>query len=1114
MLSPFVLIGIGGSGGKTLRTTRADLERQLENLGWTGDFPEAWQFVHIDVPSKPDGLDASLPGALPSGSYNGLVASGVNYQVVDRLLSNSLKPQLNLDATAGWRPLATQVSVPIDRGAGQFRAIGRIITVTHLREVKSAIADAVGRIQTPGIEGQLKHIAKLVGADDQMEMREPVYLIVSSLAGGSGAGAVVDVNWALRAAGVAVENAGTILYAPDVFKSIPETMRKGIRPNALATLSELSAAWWNEEGISATTNAMYNAEGMVLPQAEGRAPGMILVGRKNSANLDYIDQNAVYVAMGRALSAWMTSEPLQDALTAYVTGNGPSSSYETVGEFPSALSHQTPPFRAIGYARVSLGRNLLREYVSEYLAREGVETVLRKHLETKRGQDDDRSDRELVDEAAKLAFRGYVRQCGLNERGPDDNDVLDALAPPERHEWFERLQADITSQFIDAIGPGGKDTNAIRTYISNAASDLSNRYLSTEHAGQLEMARAWSVAIQKRVMAATATSIARSGALVTAEMLNKLTREEIPYVIEELRREADGFASWAADIDGAINGALMEGGAANLQANSPLVTNAVKAAAVALYSHVEVQVRKLAGDLLSDLSDNFLEPLTLAVEAGRQRLQEDEAPQGAVPSDISLWPTGDDVPSRLKPSPNEFLLEKPNTYPTTRAELVARSVPGNLSTGDAEREAVGQIITGTVEIGSTDQTLIQTHRVWQPANSELRPASQSPQRAQFRVELRGSDLLNRANGWSVDTSRAMGRYLAQSLEDYLTDEDIQPEQLADRLGSYEGALTGAIGAAAPLAAIDKVMLAQVHRQKEVEPLYLLSTIPFPGKSEARDATVRVLHNSGLNPDKFTFKEAPVGAIDVFTALPATLHPVAFESLMKPIAEEWAAVKLDPTSRGAFWRWRRARSLPEFIPIAPPVRRAMVRGWFTASLLNRLEIPLGQQWTIFDPLSRGPVPFPFPLLQPDVSLGYEYLPAVLKSLPLAWLDCSTQGDVAPMAAYRCLRDLGGSGESDAVGDYSLNRTLRNWLANGPAEPGAPQVEGVGVTIEERRDYALDRIRNWRTAYTGVFEATEASLDPFSAPRAYELRDDILAAFTELFAGVESVRSLQSSPTVFN
>lgn len=1113
MLSPFLLIGVGGSGGKTLRTARADLERQLENVGWSEPFPDAWQFVHIDVPTKPDGLDPGLPGALPARSYQGLVASGVNYKTVDRLLTQSLRPVLDMDATAGWRPMATQVSVPIDRGAGQFRAIGRVITITHLGAIKSAIEDAVARIHTPEVKGQLMRLAALVGADEKQDMGDPVYLIVSSIAGGSGAGAVLDVSWALRAAGVPVEKTGIVLYAPDVFDSIPETMRKGVRPNALATLSELAAAWWNEDGISETANALYNAEGLVLPQAEGRAPGMILVGRKNSSNLDYVEQNSVYSAMGRALSAWMTSEVLQDKLTAYITGNALASAFTTVSEFPTALDHQPAPFRAIGYARVALGRNLFREYATQYLAYAGVDVVLRKHLSYKRGDDDNRSDRELVDEAASLAFRGFVQQCGLNERGRDCNDVLDALAPPNRVQMYEGLQASITNQFIDVISAGGRDVNSIRTYVSNAANDLAAGYWAAEREGQIQMARSWCAMIQDRIMAATATSVARSGAMVTKEMLTKLTREEIPYVIEELRGEAEEHARWANDLESAVQAALQSAGSANLQANNPLISDAVKAAADALYSRAEVQVRELAMALLSDLSDNCLEPLTLALEAGRQRLNDDEAPKGAVPSEIAMWPTGDHVPSGLQPSPNEFLLEDPDTYPPTLRDLVERSVE-DLSGGDAEAEVVGEIVSGASRVGESDQKMIVAFRRWAPANSSLRAPAQSPQRAQFVVALRGADILARAQGWATDRTKAMGRFLEQSLADYLADEAAQPEVVAGRIRRFEGQFAAAVGAAAPLVAIDNKMLTQVHNQKDAGAQYIISTIPLPGASGAREAVVRVLTHAGLDPDDFEFADSKTGSIDVFTALSSTLQPVVFESLMKPIASEWAAAKLNPEARSAFWRWRRARPLPEFIPLAPVLRRAMIRGWFTGSLLKRLELPSGQAWSIFDPAGRGYVAFPFPLLQADTTLPYEYLPAVLKSVPLAWLECSSQGDLEPMRAYRCLRDLGGSGNADALGDYSLNQTLQQWLSTGTTTPGAPVVEDVGPTAQDRIDYALSRIDVWQKKYKEVFAAASDTLDPYRAPRAYELRDDILAAFAEISAGIAKSSAIGASSDFFN
>ncbi len=1112
MLSPFLLIGVGGSGGKTLRTARTDLERQLNDVGWTEPFPDAWQFVHIDVPTKPDGMDPGLPGALPAGSYQGLVAAGVNYKVVDRLLTQSINPTLNLEATAGWRPLASQVAVPIDRGAGQYRAIGRIITVTHLGEIKTAIEDAVARLQTPDVKGQLMRLATLVGADDKQDMRDPVYLIVSSIAGGSGAGAVVDVSWALRAAGVSVDHAGVILYAPDVFNSIPENMRKGVRPNALATLSELSAGWWNEEGISDTATALYSAEGLVLPQAEGRSPGMILVGRKNSSNLDYVDQNSVYTAMGRALSAWMTSESLQDHLTAYVTGNGPQNSFGTVGQFPTALDHQPPPFRAIGYARVSLGRNLFREYSTQFLARAGVEVALRKHLEMKRSEDDDRSDRELVEEAAGLAFQGFLQMCGLNERGREDNDVLDALAPKNRVDLYDTLRANISAQIQPGIGQG-RDINAIRTFIRSAADDFSTQYWASERAGQLEQAKVWCDTIQDRIMVAVATFVARSGAMVTREMLARLTREEIPFVIEELRGEAEDNARWANDIDSAVAGTLQSAGNANLQANNPLINDAVRAAADALYSRAEVSVRELAMALLSDLSDNYLEPLTLALDAARQRLTEDEAPKGAVPSEISMWPVGDSVPSRLQPSPNEFLLEDPATFPATLQDLIRRSVE-HMSGGDAEAEVVGEVISGASEVGQDDQKLVSTHRRWAPSKSELRGPGQAPQRAQFVVALRGKDLHDRALTWSTDRTKVMGRYLDQSLADYLSEDSGEPEVIAKRLQKFEGQFAAAVGAAAPLAAIDTKMLTQVHNEREAPVNHIFSTIPFPGASDARDSVVRVLTNAGLDPSKMPYADSETGNIDVFTALTSTLQPVVFESLMRPIASEWATAKLSPESRSAFWRWRRARPLPEFIPVAPPIRRAMVRGWFTASLLNRLQLPEGQAMSIFDPADRGFAQFPYPLLLSDTSLPYELLPAALKSIPLAWLECSTQGTLEPMRAYVCLRDLGGSGEADSVGDYILNRSLQHWLSTGETPPGAPSIDGAGSTPAERREYALARIVKWQRAYGEVFAAAAAGQDPHKAPRAFEMRDDIDGAFKQLQAGIEAAQAFDAAKDAFN
>src|SRR5687768_6846706 len=143
MLRPFMMIGVGGSGGKTLRIIHHELERMLREIGWQGGFPAGWQFLHVDVPSVADGDDPDLPPQLANSEYAGLVTAGVNYRNIDAALAGGAGRSEAGDAIAGWRPAPEQVNVPVERGAGQFRALGRIITLANLRSAKARMDDAI-----------------------------------------------------------------------------------------------------------------------------------------------------------------------------------------------------------------------------------------------------------------------------------------------------------------------------------------------------------------------------------------------------------------------------------------------------------------------------------------------------------------------------------------------------------------------------------------------------------------------------------------------------------------------------------------------------------------------------------------------------------------------------------------------------------------------------------------------------------------------------------------------------------------------------------------------------------------------------------------------------------
>ena len=142
---------------------------------------------------------------------------------------------------AGWRPNPSKVNVPVEKGAGQFRALGRLITVANLKPVKTHIDQAMRTMSGAEVTGELQEVSRVPGTHSvDTKAHSPVAIVVSSIAGGSGAGAVIDVCDTLRATGKtwASESFG-ILYAPDVFDYLPEEKRRGVRPNALATISEL-----------------------------------------------------------------------------------------------------------------------------------------------------------------------------------------------------------------------------------------------------------------------------------------------------------------------------------------------------------------------------------------------------------------------------------------------------------------------------------------------------------------------------------------------------------------------------------------------------------------------------------------------------------------------------------------------------------------------------------------------------------------------------------------------------------------------------------------------------------------------------------------------------------
>jgi len=148
----FLIVGCGGSGGATLAYMMDQLRSELHAAG-VDKLIAGWQFVHIDVPSAadpgPDGL-ANVPGQ--GGTYIGCGPRGSSYAILDGALSQRLSTDAALDTIATWAPRQPdQVTNPISAGAGQYRAIGRMITLSKAGEIRSKLQaawDELFRVET------------------------------------------------------------------------------------------------------------------------------------------------------------------------------------------------------------------------------------------------------------------------------------------------------------------------------------------------------------------------------------------------------------------------------------------------------------------------------------------------------------------------------------------------------------------------------------------------------------------------------------------------------------------------------------------------------------------------------------------------------------------------------------------------------------------------------------------------------------------------------------------------------------------------------------------------------------------------------------------------------
>jgi len=299
------------------------------------------------------------------------------------------------------------------------------------------------------------------------------------------------------------------------------------------------------------------------------------------------------------------------------------------------------------------------------------------------------------------------------------------------------------------------------------------------------------------------------------------------------------------------------------------------------------------------------------------------------------------------------------------------------------------------------------------------------QQTRFTISVDPEQIEERVEAWINRPSSALQLSINESLNEYLRENDSGGLPIRDhneRLARFRQRLSEGLAQSKPLVEIDNSVYATAHRMPlETKPL--VQGFPFADGHPAYQIVRETFDESITNSDLFA---AGTGGESVLISsfIQYPVHPMVISSICEPLRSAVEQYRNDPSGlTSAFWQFRRTKTLEDYVPLADPVRRAMIRGFVIARLLGYLSIDPTEQDRISTPV--GVKQFPYPLLT-HVSQD-NMLPAILEAFPLTLADAPVVQQEA-FSAYNRLYELGKqSGER-----YALHSDVINFLNTGNIE----------------------------------------------------------------------------------
>ncbi|MXW95045.1 MAG: hypothetical protein F4110_14310 [Acidimicrobiaceae bacterium] len=1024
MLRPVIFIGCGGSGTKAVRYVRDAVLRRLEHCGWDRGMPDAWQFIGLDTLTVQES-PTEIP-TIPAADFLSLSGTFDTYRGLWEALTArhpTGDPNLGARLLCGWLPDPRAVNIPLRDGAGQNRGIGR---AAGLLSLKHAL---LGRLRTAFQRAAaggplLREVGTYLGIEAEIggETAAPLVTVCSSMAGGTGAGVVLDVVDLVRACDPAGGHPALVLFTNDIF-DLPDS--RPMAANSLGLMSEMLAAYWSEPGEIKSPLRI----GTV--QDPGSGPHSIfLVGRYSQSGADLGDTAEVYRASGEALSTWVVDGAVQERIHNFINVNWRNSAKSNHGGYPFGREHQYGAVSSFGAAKVTVGRDRFSLWAEHLLAREVLESLSRGHLRlshfAERSPDD--TDQELVDKAGRRHAED-INQGRHSGPSPAGSDARGCASAPEafapEHEMREvraRVRAEL--EFPSPPATSDRWRDLLRRRGSEQADKWSQRAESKQER-DLDWCEAMLVATCRSVSEVAASASLDVAAAALGHVINEINPAEVNRVLEMAQSDDSKYRQ---RVEAALSGLDAHDG--DLAGDSPQVREAADSVAQGVAFRWRSLRRRAAADSMKAAGDQVFGAIQRAVQAARA-----EAGIAMEGDDVKGWPTAvNDIAKRYLPSTVELPLESHGAWPQLIGELSAEADPGGVSYGNRSTDPLRyRLIAGDGEMAPLVRPGKQPR--WQPG-----------QHADVVCHAGSQDIEERVRGWTRQPGAKFNRVIGEGLRSYLaeTDPDTGERRTdhARRMEVFREQLGNARQASDPLMRIDRDVYTLTN-SNELEPfLTVCSQFPFGEDHPAEEAARSIIGEAS-----YAASVQDTSSVLISSYVKSPTYPMAVKSFTDPVAEALQD-SLDQAQRSSdFWMWRRGRTLEAFVPVPRETLRAMISGFAVARLCGYITADPTKQITIT--AAADEARFPWPLL--TTLRNYDDLVAALLEGFSLTFGLVGSGGMKVYECYTRLHDLGLPSLRGRIHD-----DLQSLLESGApphATAGDETPKATGDTAARRRTAAV-------------------------------------------------------------